>query len=260
MTKYVLVYMDDILIIRCCSASLDSLVRHLHAQVALKDLGELDYLLCIQVHHVESRFFLSQKKYVVDLLVRVKMQYAKGIASPMTSGEKLTAYGSDSVTDSHLYCSVVGALQYLTITCHGLSFVVNKDCQFMQTPLEAHWKAVKRIFRYIVGTIDYGLHIYRQSLSNISLSGFSDADWASDCDDRKSTTDFYVYLGSNLIAWSLRKQHTISRSSTEAEFDCLANLVSETMWLQFLLGELVHGSLPLAIGVITSTPCKWLLT
>lgn len=168
-------YVDDILIISSCSTSLDSLVRHLHAQFALKDLGQFDYFLGIHVHHVETALFLSQKKYVVDLLARVNMQYAKAIASPMTSGEKLTAYGSDLMVDPHLYRSVVGALQYLTITHPKLSFVVNKVCQFRQTPREAHWKAVKRILRYIVGTIDFGLHNRRQP-SSLSLTGFSDAD------------------------------------------------------------------------------------
>ena len=183
LTQYVLVYVDDILIISSCSQSLDSLVLHLHAQFALKDLGQHDYFLGIQVHHVESGLLLSQKKYAVDLLARVKMQYAKAIASPMTSGEKLTTHGSDLMLDPHLYRSVVGVLQYLTITRPELSFAVNQVCQFMQTPREAHWKAVKRILRYIAGTIDFGLHIRRQQPSSVTLTGFCDADWASDHDD-----------------------------------------------------------------------------
>ena len=142
-----------------------------------------------------------------------------------------------------MYRSVVGALQYLTITRPELSFVVNKVCQFMQRPLADHWRVVKRILRYVVGTLDFGLHIRRQPVVDLSLVGFSDADWASDGDDRKSTSGVCVFLGSNLVAWSSRKQHTISRSSVEAEFRALASLVSEVTWLQSLLGELGHRSL-----------------
>ena len=240
LTQYVLVYVDDILVVSSCNVALEALVRHLHAQFALKDLGALSYFLGLQVTAVPTGLLLSQTKYARDLLTRVNMQTAKGMASPMASGIALTAYGHDEFDSPSLYRSVVGALQYLTITRPEISFPVNKVCQFMQKPLVSHWKAVKRILRYIAGTVEFGLLIQRQPVSDLSLSGFSDADWASDCDDRKSTSGFCVFLGANLIAWSSRKQHTISRSTAEAEFRSLASLVSEVTWVQSLLHELGH--------------------
>ena len=86
----------------------------------------------------------------------------------------------------------------------------------MQRPLADHWRAVKRILRYVAGTLDFGLHIRRRPVADLSLVGFSDTDWASDGYDRKSTSGVCVFLGSNLVAWSSCKQHTVSRSSAEA--------------------------------------------
>lgn len=85
----------------------------------------------------------------------------------------------------------------------------------MLCPLDTNWKAVKRILRYLAGSIDYGLHIQK---SSPTLTAFSDSDWAADLDDRRSATGYCVYLGQNLISWSLKKQAVVSRSSTEAEY------------------------------------------
>lgn len=102
---------------------------------ALKDLGEVDYFLGIQVKRTENGIDLSQKKYVTDLLCKTKMQYANCVSAPMTTGQKLTSYGSDPIEDVQLYRSVVGALQYATINWLEICFSVNKVCQFMQSPL-----------------------------------------------------------------------------------------------------------------------------
>jgi histone deacetylase 1/2 len=119
------------------------------------------------------------------------------------------------------YRSTVGSLQYLTLTRPDLSFAVNKVCQFLSSPTEVHWEAVKRILRYVRGTIDTGLHIQKSSSSLLSI--FTNADWAENVDDRWSTGGFAVFFGPNLVSWSARKQPTVSRSSTEAEYKALAN-------------------------------------
>jgi histone deacetylase 1/2 len=118
--------------------------------------------------------------------------------------------GSNDVTT---YRSIVGALQYLTLTRPDLSYSVNKVCQFLHAPTTTHWTAVKRILRYIQGTLKVGLTFQKSSSS--LLSAFSDADWAGCLDDRRSTGGFAVFFGPNLISWSARKQATVSRSSTE---------------------------------------------
>jgi histone deacetylase 1/2 len=131
---------------------------------------------------------------------------------------------------------MVGALQYLTLTRPDICFVVNKVCQFLHAPTTTHWSAVKRILCYIHGSLSLGLKI-RKSPSAV-VSAFSDVDWAGCVDDRRSTGGFAVFLGTNLISWSARKQPTVSRSSTEAEYKALVDATAEMMWVQKLLQEL----------------------
>ena len=122
------------------------------------------------------------------------------------------------------------------MTRPDLSFVVNKVCQYLSEPRTPHWAAVKRILRYVRFTVDSGLQF--RSCSSTLLSAFSDADWASSMDDRRSTGGFALFYGDNLITWSARKQSAVSRSSTESEYKALANATAELIWVQSLLREL----------------------
>lgn len=126
---------------------------------------------------------------------------SKGINSPMMSTCKLSKHGTYTVSDPHLYRSIVGALQYATLTRPDIVFPVNKVCQFMANPLESHWKLVKRILRYIKGSMHHGLLIQpTQKDASFSLRAYYDSDWASDPDDRHSTSGSCIYFGSNLVS------------------------------------------------------------
>lgn len=166
------------------------------------------------------------------------MNKCKAIDTPLSSIEKLSVTEGDplGVEDATKYRSIVGALQYLTLTRPDISFSVNKVCQFLHAPTSVYWSAVKRILRYIQGTLKLGMKIIRSR--STMVSAFSDADWAGCPDDRRSTGGFAVFLGPNLISWCAKKQATMSRSSTEAEYKSLANATAEVMWIQKLLDEL----------------------
>jgi histone deacetylase 1/2 len=232
------VYVDDIIVASSSPEATSALLRNLQEEFALKDLGDLHYFLGIEVKRLREGILLTQEKYTRDLLHRVNMSNCKPVNTPMSSSEKLSIHEGDTLgpADASQYRSIVGALQYLTLTRPDISFAVNKVCQFFHMPTTVHWSAVKRILRYLKFTSGTGLRIHR-SLSTL-VSAFSDADWAGCLDDRRSTGGFAVFLGSNLISWNARKQATVSRSSTEAEYKSMANATAELMWVQTLLKEL----------------------
>lgn len=124
--------------------------------------------------------------------------------------------------DPSVYRSITGALQYLTLTRPDLSFAVNQACQHMHNPSSADFTALKRILSYIKGTLSFGLHINKGPLK---LIAFSDADWAGDPSDRRSTTGYRVIFGLTPVSWCAKKQQTIAQSSTKAEYRSLAILL-----------------------------------
>ena len=129
------------------------------------------------------------------------------------------------LTDATLYRQALVSLQYLSLTRSDVSFAINKLSQFMHCPSTLHWSAVKRLLRYLVGTLDYGLMLRKNSPQ--TLHAFADADWAGDPNDRTSTSAYVVFLGANPISWSSKKQKTVARSSTEAEYRAIASTAAE---------------------------------
>jgi histone deacetylase 1/2 len=235
---FLLVYVDDIIVASSSAVATEALLKDLQADFALKDLGDLHYFLGIEAKKAHNGILLTQQKYTSDLLHRVGMKNCKPMNTPMSSTDKLSLLDGDPLGPKDIteYKSIVGALQYLTLTRLDISFVVNKVCQFLHKPTTVHWSAIKRILRYLHYTVDMALRMHKSP--SVLVSGFSDADWAGCSDDRRSTGAYAVFLGSNLISWSSRKQATMSRSSTEAKYKSLANATVEVIWVQTLLKEL----------------------
>lgn len=173
---YMLVYVDDIIVASSSQAAVDALLRDLDKEFAIKDLGELSYFLGIQVQRKNGDLLMNQERYATEILQRTNMQMCKPVATPLPTTEKLSLQSGSSLgsEDSTRYRSIVGAFQYLTLTRPDISFSVNKACQFLHSPTSQHWEAVKRILRYVKGTISLGLKI-RKSDSNL-VSAFADAD------------------------------------------------------------------------------------
>ena len=202
---FMLIYVDDIIVTGSSMEVIVALLRELRAEFALKDLGDLNFFLGIEVNRIQGGLFLSQGKYASDILTRVGMKNCKSAPTPLSASERLSCEDGTllSLEDSTRYRSIVGALQYLTLTHPDLAFSVNKVCQFLHSPTTAHWSAVKRILRYIKGSINVGLTISK-TVTNL-VNTFSDANWAGSIDDRRSIGGFAVYFGPNLISWSARK-------------------------------------------------------
>nr|GEW26650.1 hypothetical protein [Tanacetum cinerariifolium] len=176
-----------------------------HSEFAMMDLGSLNYFLGISTQRSTSGLFLSQSKFAVEILERAHMHNCNPCRTPVDTESKL---GSDG----------------------------DPVCLDMHDPCDPHFTALKRILRYVRGTLDYGLQLHVSSTTQ--LSAYTDADWAGCPVTRRSTSRYCVFLGDNLLSWSAKRQVTLSRSSAEAEYRGVANAVAETAWIRNLLCEL----------------------
>ncbi|XP_021854633.2 uncharacterized mitochondrial protein AtMg00810-like [Spinacia oleracea] len=229
---YLLLYVDDIILCTSSDALRDRLIYHLKTEFPMSDLGPLNYFLGISVSRTPSYMLLSQQKYAQEILERACM----GTCKPVDTNAKLSADSGPPVADLTQYRSLAGALQYLTFTRPDIAYAVQQVCLFMHDPREPHLYALKRILRYIQGTIDHGLHLY--PTSTLRLITYSDVDWGGCPDTRRSTSGYCCFLGDNLISWSSKRQPTLSRSRAKAEYRGVANVVAEACWLHNLLLEL----------------------
>ena len=236
---FILVYVDDIIVTGPSTPACKQVIAQLSTMFPIKDLGVLHYFLGIEVKRSSKGIYISQTKYILDLLQKAKMDGAKPCATPLSTSQ--LDHTSSLLDNPAEYRSLVGALQYLTWTRPDLSFAVNLVCQFMHSPRQSHFQAVKRLLRYLKGTIDMGLWFRKQSFPP-SITAFSDADWAGCSIDRKSTGGYCIFLGSSLISWSAKKQPTVARSSTEAEYRSLANTAAELTWIGKLLTDIGYIS------------------
>ncbi|MFS7996236.1 putative RNA-directed DNA polymerase [Helianthus anomalus] len=235
-TAYLLLYVDDIVLTASSDELLQDIIRMLSREFAMTDLGPLHHFLGVKVTRTSGGLFLDQAQYTKDIISRASMSSCKPCTTPVDLSTKLSASDGSLFHDPTLYRSLAGALQYLTFTRPDISYAVQQVCLFMHAPRDPHFAFLKRILRYLQGTVDYGIRIGKSNTH--SLVAYSDADWGGCPDSRRSTSGYCVFLGDNLISWSSKRQPTISRSSAEAEYRGVANAVAEATWLRNLLLEL----------------------
>ncbi|XP_028053049.1 uncharacterized protein LOC114257489 [Camellia sinensis] len=234
-TSITILLIYDILLTGSDPLYIAYLIQQIHATFSMKELGFVNYFLGISVTKTFVGYVLSQQKYASKILAKAGMNDCKSYSSPMAIKVSTLSFDADlPLSQPSIYRSLVGALQYLTITRPNLASVVNHVCQFMQALLNSHFASVKRLLRYIKGILGRGLHF---SSGSLILNAYSDSDWAKNVLDRRSTTGYCAYLGLNLISWSAKKQPTVSRSSSEAEYRALAHASIELSWLGMLLAE-----------------------
>jgi hypothetical protein len=232
----IVIYVDDLIITGDSDVDIFDLKKLLKHKFEMKDLGELHYFLGIEVIQSPKGIWLLQRQYALSKLSEYGMTGYKPISIPLEQNVKLSADEGDLVEDTTMYRCIVGSLIYMTITRPDLNYAVGVVSQFMQTPRKPHLDAVRRILRYIKHTLQCG--IFYETKSQLQVHGYTDADWAGNVSDKRSTSGFMFSFGSGAISWSNKKQPRVALSSMEAEYRSAAIAACEVVWLQKLLSDL----------------------
>lgn len=228
--------MDDLIIAASNSNSLEEVKNMLSTRFKMKDLGSLKCFLGMDFSQCDGCVKVTQKRYIEKILERFNMQECRIRETPC---DQKLEYSEDvpKMLDVKKYREAVGTLIYLT-TCTrpDLCFVVSKLSQHFADPTDEHWVTVKHVLRYLRGTADKQL-CFRKSNEDLGLRAYSDADWAGDASDRRSTSGYCVSLGkdSSLVSWKAKKQPTIALSTCKAEYIALALTIQECIYLEQLL-------------------------
>ncbi|GKD59029.1 hypothetical protein Tco_1296538 [Tanacetum coccineum] len=191
-------------------------------------MGELTFFLGLQVQQKKDGIFISQDKYVADILKKFDFATVKTASTPMEPNKTLIK--DEEAIDVHLYRLMIGSLMYLTASRPDIMFVVCACARFQVTPKMSHLHVVNRIFRYLKGQPKLGLWYPRDS--PFDLESFSDSDYAGASLDKKSTTGGCQFLGKRLISWQCKKKTIDANSTTEAEYVAAANCCGQVLWIQ----------------------------
>ncbi|XP_019161449.1 PREDICTED: uncharacterized protein LOC109158084 [Ipomoea nil] len=231
-----LVYVNDILVASGNMTLIQGLKDMLNTAFKIKDLGVVSYFLGIEAKLSSDGLNLCQRKYALEILSDAGFLECKLARTPMVPGSVLTRGVGTPLEDPGCYRRLVGRLLYLTATRPDIAYVVHHLSQFVSSHTDVHMVAAHRVLRYIKGSPGQGL--FYPAATTLSLKVFSDSDWASCPETRRSITGFCIFLGASLISWRSKKQPIVSRSSSEAEYRALATTACELQWLHTLLHDL----------------------
>ena len=233
-------YVDDILWFSNNAEMLKKEKEALAKRFKVDDMGEVSYVLGMSVkrNREARRLTINQPKYLEGILKRFGMETCKPVTTPLEPGRKFESLPeNETPVDVQGYQMAIGCLTYAsTATRPDLAAAVGILSKYMSRPGKDHWQGVKRVLRYIKGTLNYGL-MFTASGDNPILHGFSDADWGGDVETRRSTSGYVFQIQSNTISWCSKRQTSVSRSTTEAEYIALSTACQELVWLRRLLSD-----------------------
>eukprot|EP00253_Pinus_taeda_P020950 PITA_20950 len=224
-------YVDDLFLTRS-SKLIQDCKKNLEVKFDMKDLGLMHYFLGLEVWQKNGEIILGQGRYATKILKRFKMQDCRPMATPMITNWKKIDASEDKEVDPTLYRQLIRSFIYLVNTRPDICFVVNTLSQFMVEPKRVHWAAAKHVIRYVRGIVGYGLKYSRGE--DISLNRFTDADWAGNSVDRKSTSGYCFSVRSGMISWCSKKHKSVALSSVEEEYVEASTATCESIWLRKL--------------------------
>ena len=233
------VYVDDLIVGGENDENIELTKKTISEKFEVTDMGLLHYFLGVKVIQKldKGEIWIGQPNFTRELLKKFQMAECKQVETPSDPGMKLSKKTeTEEEYDRVRYQSAVGSLLYLSTRSRpDIAFAVGNAARYCAEPSQSHWSAVKRILRYLKGTADLGL-LYERA--NPNLAGYSDADWAGDINDRKSTSGYVFMLSGSAISWRSKKQTSVALSTAEAEYIALSSAAQEAIWLRQLFSDL----------------------
>lgn len=231
MCIHILVYVDDFVIACNDAKALQEFKDYLQTCFRMKDLGKLKYFLGLEVARNASGFYISQRKYALDIIAEAGLLGANPSPVPVELNHQL-ARAEGPPANAQQYRRLVGRLIYLTNTRPELGYVVHILSSFMQQPLLPHWEAALRVVRYLKGCPGQG--IFLNAKDDLQITAFCDSYWSACPLSRRSLSAYIVFLGDSPVTWKTKKQDTVSLSSAEAEYRAMSVTIKELKWLKGL--------------------------
>ena len=195
--------------------------------------GEIKFFVELQVHQMKHGIFISQLKYIKEILKIFGLEDSKLVSTPMVTSFKLSKNDKSSEVNQTLYISMIGKLQYVVHSRPNIALVVER---FSTNPRENHLMAIKMIMRYLKGIEEYGL--YYKKNEKFELRAYTDANWARNIDDIKNNSGGAFFLGKRLVTWTSKKQSCTSQSTTKAEYVAATINCTNIFWIKQLLNRM----------------------
>jgi transposase InsO family protein len=263
---YIVLYVDDLLLIGNSLAEVKQLKADLSRRFEMTDLGEAEYVLGLQLtrNRRARTLSLSQSDYIRRLLERYGMSKCSHAPTPIPTGARLSKKDCPAVKPAepllmdgkHTYASVVGAIMYAMLgTRPDLAFAIGQLTRFNSNPGQLHVGALKRVLRYLKGTIDFELTYGTESSgsgessrsrnSTLTVLGHCDSDWAASIDDRRSVSGTVFTIAGGAVTWQAQRQKSVALSTVEAEYMAACQAAKDAVWLRaFLTGLGLSASAP----------------
>ncbi|GJQ93372.1 retrovirus-related pol polyprotein from transposon TNT 1-94 [Tanacetum coccineum] len=234
-TLHVQIYVDDIIFASTDPKDCDRFSNEMSSKFQMSMMGQISFFLGLQISQNPRGIFINQSKYANEILKKFDLHKSDPVDTPMVERTKLDEDLSGIPVDQTQYRSMIGSLMYLTASRPDLVFAVCMCARYQSKPTKKHLEAVKRVFRYLQGTINMGLWYPKDTA--MALTAYADADHAGCQDTRRSTSGSAQFLGDKLVSWSSKKQTSTSISSTEAEYIAMSGCCAQILWMRSQLSD-----------------------
>ena len=229
------IYVDDIIFASTNPKACKLFAYEMNSTFKMSMMGQMSFFLGLQVFQNPRGIFINQSKYALEILKKFGFDTCTPIDTPMAERPDLDEDRGGKLIDPTRYRGMVGSLMYLSASRPDIVFAVCMCARYQARPTDKHLHAIKRIFRYLQGTIHMGLWYPKDS--GFKLTAFADADYAGCHDTRRSTSGSAQFLGNRLVSWSSKKQKSTTISTTEAEYIALSGCCAQVLWMRSQLRD-----------------------